>query len=248
MAFLAPFAGILAGVLAQCLIIRTTTTDRKVQARKMAKVIVSWVVVIGLAWGGEHTVRFLADHLQWDRRTRFVTLAGFWWFYTCVLITCMHVMTRPGFAMRSTNTTDSGTSQSGLTPMKPCMLAAVVVGVHLAIFSWLIRVAWKADDLLGAWAIAGTVFVLCFLAFFRIRGKTGAAAAGASNTHLGVCMVVILMAINLRIDVWVASAYGVTVVEAHRLQPIWIVPTLSFALVAWTGVVTVLTRPKSSVW
>jgi hypothetical protein len=128
--------------------------------------------------------------------------------------------------------------------MNPAMLAMVVAGVHLALFSWLVRVAWNANDLLGAWSLAGAVVILCVLAFIRLRGKTGAAAAQAGNGHLGVCAAVLLLTLNLRIDVWVASAYGVTVAEAHLLQPIWIVPTLTLALVAWTGVLQVLTRSK----
>jgi hypothetical protein len=56
-----------------------------------------------------------------------------------------------------------------------------------------------------------------------------------------------LAILNLRMDVWVASAYGVTAAEAHDLQPIWIIPILSFALVAWSVLVIALTKPKSSV-
>jgi len=243
---LAPFLGIAAGVGAQCLLIRAGTTDRKLRARKMAQVIIGWVVVIGLAWGGENAVRSLGRHFQWDHRIRFVALAGFWWFYTCAMITWMYAMAQRGLAMRLTNELASEPSQPGLTPMKPGMLAAVVAGVHLALFSWLVRLAWNADDLPGFWVITGTVVVLCVSAFLGIRGKTGAAAARAGNGHLGVCFAVILLAINLRIDVWVASAYGVTVAEAHRLQPLWIVPTLTLALVAWVGVVSVLTKPRAS--
>ena len=119
--------------------------------------------------------------------------------------------------------------------------------MHLALFSCLVRVAWNADDLLGAGIIAGTVVLLGVLAFLRIRGKTGAEAARAGNGQLGVRFAVILLAINLRIDVWVASVYGVTVAEAHRLQPVWIVPLLTLALVMWTGLVLGLTRPKPRV-
>jgi len=50
--------------------------------------------------------------------------------------------------------------------------------------------------------------------------------------------------LNLRADVWVASAYGVTVAEAHTLQPTWIIPVLTLALVAWAAVVIALTKPK----
>ena len=54
----------------------------------------------------------------------------------------------------------------------------------------------------------------------------------------------ILAILNLRADVWVATAYGVTVAEAHDLQPIWIIPVLSLALVAWSALVITLTKPK----
>jgi hypothetical protein len=131
--------------------------------------------------------------------------------------------------------------------MKPWMLTFVVVGMHLALFSPLIRVAWISEDLLGAWSLAGAVVILCALAFIRLRGKTGAAAAQASNGHLAVCSAVLLLTLNLRIDVWVASAYGVTVAEAHRLQPLWIIPLLTLAFVAWAGVLGALTKPKPRV-
>jgi hypothetical protein len=39
----------------------------------------------------------------------------------------------------------------------------------------------------------------------------------------------ILAILNLRADVWVARAYGVSVSEAHDLQPIWIIPVLTLA-------------------
>jgi len=45
----------------------------------------------------------------------------------------------------------------------------------------------------------------------------------------------------------VANAYGVTVAEAHNLQPIWIIPVLTLALIAWTAMVVTLTKPKSRV-
>jgi RNA polymerase sigma factor (sigma-70 family) len=241
---LAPFLGIAAGAGAQCLIIRASTTDPKVRTRKMAQVIVFWVIVIGLAWGGEYAMHSLGRYYHWSGRLRFMALAGFWWFYTGAMITWMYTMARRGLAMRLTHDMSSETSQPASTPMNPAMLAMVVAGVHLALFSWLVRVAWNANDLLGAWSLAGAVVILCVLAFIRLRGKTGAAAAQAGNGHLGVCAAVLLLTLNLRIDVWVASAYGVTVAEAHLLQPIWIVPTLTLALVAWTGVLQVLTRSK----
>jgi len=244
---LAPFLGIAAGAGAQCLLIRAGTTDPKLRAKKMTQAILGWVVVIGLAWGGEITVRSLAHHFDWSGRTLFIMLAGFWWLYCCAMIACMCIMAGRGLSFRLTNELAGDASQSGREPMKPWLLAIVAAGMHLALFSPMIREAWIAEDLLGAWSLAGAMVILGALAFFRLRGKTGAAAAQAGSGHLAVCSAVLLVALNLRIDVWVASAYGVTVVEAHRLQPIWIVPLLTLAFVVWAGVLTALSKAKSRV-
>ena len=66
MAPLAPFLGIAASVGAQCLIIRATTTDRRVRVRMMAQAIIFWVIVIesGLGWG-KFPFQSLGYHFQW---------------------------------------------------------------------------------------------------------------------------------------------------------------------------------------
>jgi hypothetical protein len=97
---------------------------------------------------------------------------------------------------------------------------------------------------MAAWTIVGTAVLLSVAAFLGIRGKTGADIARASSLHLGVCCTVLLVTLNLRFDVWVASAYGVTVAEAHHLQPTWIVPVLSLAFLIWVRVMSTLTKPK----
>jgi len=37
------------------------------------------------------------------------------------------------------------------------------------------------------------------------------------------------------------------VAEAHQLQPIWIIPVLTLALIAWSALVITLTKPKRGV-
>jgi hypothetical protein len=160
------------------------------------------------------------------------------------MIAAMSVMARRNLAFGASGQETGETHRPAAAPMNPGTLAVVVVGVHLALFFTLIRAAWNADDVLGAWTIAGAALMLCVLAFLRIRGKTGADIARASSTHLKICCAVLLMALNLRIDVWVASAYGVTVAEAHQLQPTWIVPALSLAFLIWAGAMSTLTKPK----
>jgi len=242
----APFLGIAAGVGAQCLIIRAATTDRRLRAMMMAQAIIFWVVVIGLAWGGEAAVRSMGNHFQWGSQIRFVALAVFWWAYCCAMVTAMSVMARRNLAFGTSTRKARETARPAVEPMNPGALAVAVAGVHLALFFTLIRVAWDAHDPMAAWVIAGTAVMLSVLAFFWIRGKTGADVARASSVHLGICCAVMLMALNLRIDVWVASAYGVTVAEAHHLQPTWIVPVLSLAFMLWAGVLPTLTRQRTA--
>jgi hypothetical protein len=85
---------------------------------------------------------------------------------------------------------------------------------------------------------------LALWSFFRLRGCPAAAIAQALGRDLIILGLMILATLNLRADVWVAAAYGVTVAEAHNLQPIWIIPVLTVVLIAWTGLVITLTKRR----
>jgi len=66
---LAPFLGIAAGVGAQCLIIRSTTTDRKDRLKQTVIVIAFWIIYLGLAVCGDATMRVLSRQFEWSDRT-----------------------------------------------------------------------------------------------------------------------------------------------------------------------------------
>lgn len=234
---LVPFLGILAGVGAQCLIIRRTTRDRKLRHVLMGRAILFWALVVGSAWGGESVIRSLARHFEWSSQVRFAALALFWWTYCCLLVACMSVMAR-GNAAFGGHQAASETGAIAANPAGGSTLAMVVAGVHFALFWALIRVAWNASDHTGAGIIATVAAALSVLAFFRIRGRSGVDIARAASMHLGLCCGAMLIALNLRIDVWVANAFGVGVEEAHRLQPTWMIPVLSALFVIWTAVVS----------
>src|SRR5208282_4218350 len=105
-----------------------------------------------------------------------------------------------------------------------------------------IHLTWSVHDLLATGITAGAMLMLAFWSFFRLRGHSAAEVGPALGRDLSLFSLVILAILNLRMDVWVASAYGVTVAEAHDLQPIWIIPVLSFALVAWSVMVSALIK------
>jgi RNA polymerase sigma factor (sigma-70 family) len=240
---LTPFLGIVAGVFAQCLIIQNSTSDRKLRVKLMLQVVVYWIVVIGAAWGGEAAVRGLANHFSWSDRERFVSLSLFWWGYCCLLLVLMRIMAKRNVSFG--RIAQKATANESSTPMPSGKLAIVILGAHVALFFALIRMACVWNDTLGACIISAAMLALSVAAFFRIRDKVGVDAVRAIRTNLGLCFGVILVALNLRVDVWVAAAYGVPVAEAHQLQPTWLVPTLSLALAVWAGLLSMATEPKA---
>ena len=243
---LVPFLGIAAGAGAQCLMICSTTANRKERLKQTAIVIAFWVVYLGMAVCGESALRALARHFEWDDRIRFVATSGFWWFFLLVTITFLNVAVQRAAARQRARIAAGEILPPPATPLKAGTLALVVAGSYL-MFSWFIRVTWSVHDLLATGIAAGTMLILAVWSFFRLRGQSAAAIGPALGRDVSLFGLVILAILNLRVDVWVASAYGVTVAEAHDLQPIWIIPVLSLALVVWSALVIALTKPKSSV-
>lgn len=243
---LAPFLGIAAGAGAQCLMIRSMTANRRERLKQNAIVIAFWVVYLGMAVCGDSALRTLAWHFEWNDRTRFLATSGFWWFFLLVTITFINVAIQRANARQKARIAAGEISPPPATRLKTATLATVVGGGYL-MFSWFIRLTWSVHDVLATGIAAGTMLILAFWSFFRLRGHSAAAIAPALGRHVSLFGLVILAILNLRMDVWVASAYGVTVAEAHNLQPIWIIPVLSLALVAWSALVIAVTKPKSSV-
>jgi RNA polymerase sigma factor (sigma-70 family) len=239
---LAPFLGILAGIGASWLIIRNTTTDRILRLKRLAFVVVAWVVYLGLFIAGEQTMHWLAHHFAWSGRVRFVSFACFYWAFLLATITLQMVGIGRMKARWQARLEAGELVPKPMTPMHPVTLAAVVTGVHLMMFSWLIRLAWNFHDLMGAAILGGAMLGLCIAAFLRVRAAGATGLSRVAGTHMAWCGAVMVLTLNLRIDTWVASAYRVTVAEAHHLQPLWLVPVLTLAFVLWTALMVALTR------
>jgi len=241
---LAPILGIAAGVGSSWLIIRSTSSDRKDRLRQLAVIIAFWIVYLGLAAGGEYTVQLLGRHFGWSDRVRFVTEIGFWWLFLMVTILFLNVAVQRAAAYRRAQIAAGEVPRPSTTPMKAGTLAMTVAGAFL-MFAWILRLTWIAHDPLATAIAAGTMLALAVWSFIRLRGQPAAAVGPALGGHLNGLGLMILAILNLRADVWVAHAYGVTVAEAHQLQPIWIIPILTLALIVWTALVMNLTKPNT---
>jgi RNA polymerase sigma factor (sigma-70 family) len=243
---LVPFLGIIAGAGAQCLLARSTTTDRKDRFRQTGFIIAFWVVYLGLAMVSELTLDALGRHFGWNDRVWFVVTIGYWWFFVLVTITFLNVVVQWATAKRQALIAAGKLPPPVTTPMERGALARAVAGSYL-MFAWILWMTWTAHDPLATAIAAGIMLMLALYSFLKLRGKSAAAVGPALGRHLNGFGLVILAILNLRADVWVARAYGVTVAEAHQLQPIWIIPVLTFALIAWSALVIKLTRPRAGV-
>jgi len=93
----------------------------------------------------------------------------------------------------------------------------------------------------------GTMVVLGVLAYIRGRRVTGATLGRVAGVHVTLMGIAILLLLNLRTNVWVATSRGISVAEAGDVLPTWIVPVLTLGLVVWVGlVVAVIQRGKRS--
>ena len=98
-AWLVPMIGILSGIVAGWLIVRSAPTARE----RRAKMIAIWGMwIFALAWcvPGQLAVRALGKYYQWSDLTLFDTMVGFWWLYTVIIATLIIVMFRQILASR----------------------------------------------------------------------------------------------------------------------------------------------------
>ncbi|HSY43467.1 MAG TPA: hypothetical protein VK811_06115, partial [Candidatus Acidoferrum sp.] len=124
--------------------------------------------------------------------------------------------------------------------------AMVVAGTHLMMFWGIILEAWRAQDRLGSLIIAGLMIVLGAWNFFKTRDQNGVPIVGAYFIQIGSCTALMLAILNLRLDLWLANNYGVTVAQLHETMPVWMIPTLTLVFLVWSAAVYIMTGPKTA--
>jgi RNA polymerase sigma factor (sigma-70 family) len=236
---LAPFVGIFAGITSQWLVIRATSQAGRERRVRTIELIAIWICVLVFAVGGEAAVKAWGYHQGWGERSFFIGLTTFWWLYAMIFMTWFTVIGRRQLTVRQQR------EEAGeIIQVKPGTRVSLSVGTHLAMSLWLITIAWQANDRLTAGIIAGLMAGLTVWNLISLRGLVGFAAARADSQHYAWCILLILVVLNLRLDAWLASRYEVSVAEIHRLFPMWIIPSLTLALLIWIGILLAMTRPK----
>ena len=230
--WLAPLIGSMGGIAAQWLAIRATTSDRRLRVRKITRLIAAWFLLLGVAVGGDAAVDALGRHFEWSARFIFSATAAFWWCYACALSTWIIAMIRPYFIGGEQA---AGPAEIAPPPMKVRDYIVMVAGVNVSLGSWLAYLAWLAHDGVGIGIIAATMFGLGLWQCCHVLRRTGLSAARVSLGHTALAGGAVVVIFNLRFAGWVAVAHSVSVTEISRQLPMWLIPVLTIAWLAWTG-------------
>jgi hypothetical protein len=171
----------------------------------------------------------------------------FWWLYAIGVATFTIVYFRRIIALRLKSAGVQGTREIPAVPVTLASSLGMTIGVYVALFSWLIFLAWKAHDIVTAVIVAGIMVALGIWHFVQVNGGSERAAMRAAIGHLTLAWGVVLAIFNLRVNVWLAAFRGTDVAGIHRLLPVWAIPLATFGLLIWVGVMVALTGPKASV-
>jgi RNA polymerase sigma factor (sigma-70 family) len=239
--WLAPFIGILGGIMVHWLVVRSAPTAHERRVKTIGFISL-WVFVLAWCWPLQLAVWALRKHFQWDDATFYAAMAVFWWLYAAICVGITVVMFRRFIAIRRKSEENGEIAKSIKKPMTPGTRMMIAAGVNLAFFSWLIYTAWRAND--PVWAILSTVAMVTMggLYYFQISGRTGMNAMRTVARQLALTWAAVLLILNCRLETWIVSLRG----GGSLPMPEWIIPGLTLALVLWSGILMAVTRPKRS--
>jgi len=241
----APFVGILGGMVSNWLSVQAAPTARE---RRFQMVAFSgfWAFVLAWAFPAQFLVQELRYRLAWSDASFYAAMTAFWWFYAMVTGAFFVFFFRRIVAMRRQHEQTPGISDPAPTPPAPGSNLAMIAGVYVALFSWLIYVAWRVHDNLTAGIAAGLMVALFIWHFIDLRGRPEPAAMRPALQHVALAGVAVLAILNLRLNAWLAVRRGTDLAEIHRLLPVWAVPLATASLILWVGLLVVLTKPRAS--
>jgi RNA polymerase sigma factor (sigma-70 family) len=240
---LAPFVGIFAGVMANWVSVRSAPTARERRFQTLA-FIGLWAFVLVWAVGGQIALLNLHDRFTWSSQTFYAVMTVFWWFYAMVAATFTVTFLRQIGNIRRQSDETAGMRKTVATPPTVRSNLAMTTGVYVALFSWLIYIAWRANDRVTAGIVGGIMTVLGIWNFLATHLRPEQAGMPTTIRHLALAWAVVLAILNLRLNVWLAAFRGVDIAEIHRLLPVWVVPVATLTLLIWTGVLVALTMPQ----
>ena len=243
---LAPLVGVVAGVLVNWLSSRVAPTARE---RRFQRFAFFGMLIFSLIWSeaGLFVMRTLHQRYAWSNQTFLWAMTGFWSFYSIVAAAFTVFFIQGVKSLRRQIEREPGIPETTGAPLTFQSALAVIAGIYVASFTWLIYLALQAKDPLWAAVIAGIMVVLFAWHFLEARRRAAAASLQGATGHVALAWAIILVILNLRLQVWLAALSGIKLVELHRLLPVWVVPSATLFLLLLVGVATAMTRSQGSI-
>jgi RNA polymerase sigma factor (sigma-70 family) len=200
-----------------------------------------WLSIAGLM-AGFTVLDHLADSQHWSVGTSVAFGTALWSGYLMILGGLLVVSfqkacwlcLRDAIAPRSS------------PPVSAHVKTLSVLGAYVAVSAWVIWLTWIIGD---RWTSAGLTGIMAVMAGWNLRvvqGRTRADYQRITAIFNGIASGVIILAVNLRVDHWLAPIYNVPLAEMYRLLPMAVVHLLTVLLVAWIVGLLVLTKPDAS--
>ncbi len=241
---LAPFIGLVAGLLSQWFFISATSTGR---ARRMKLIEMTgfFILIPGLAMMGEFGVNYLSHRYGWNDTVYYLARTGFWWCFAVALAAWLVAQLRKMQAIHGGYGPAGETAPEPNGRLKPFAHALAIAGTQITMFAWLIAIAYRFEDAATAVILTGCMIGLGVWNFLSVRAPNGPAVVRAVTQQMALYGVIVLLTFNLRLDVWMATARHASRAEIHALFSPWILPSLTLAFVAWIALLWLASKPKT---
>jgi RNA polymerase sigma factor (sigma-70 family) len=246
LASLAPFVGVVAGIMVNWISSGAAPTARE---RRFQRLLFLGMLIFSLVWSvaGQFAIQTWRHEYAWSYQTFLWVMTGFWLFYSIVAAAYVVSFKRGLKSLRRQIEQQPGIPEATGTPLTFRSTLVVLIGIYIASFSWLICLAFRANDRLWAAAIGGIMAVLFVWHLLQSRRRTAAASLQGAPGHVALAWAIILVILNLRLQVWLAALSGISLAEMYRRLPVWVVPSATLFLVLLVAVTTALTRSQVSI-
>jgi gamma-glutamyltranspeptidase/glutathione hydrolase len=245
-AWLAPFLGVVAGILAIWLSSGAAPTARE---RRFRRFLFFGMLIFSLVWSvaGQFAIRTLRQEYAWSYQTFLWVMTGFWMFYSIVAAAYVISFKRGVKSLRRQIEQEPGKPEATGTPLTFRSILVVLICIYVASFSWLVCLALRANDRLGAAVIGGIMADLFMWHLLEARRRAALAPFQGATGRVAFAWAIILVILNLRLQVWLAALSGISLIEMHRLLPVWVVPSATLFLVLLVGLATAPSRSQNSI-
>ena len=245
LAWAAPLVGVFAAIGISWAEISQAATKRE---RRFAArwALVLWLSVVGFL-AAVFSVNSLVRSAGLDHRQDWAATAptvAVWFGYTMITLTLIVFMLRGKTALRRQVIAEGLVPSSPPAPTSMKKSVALTAGFLTATFWVLIFLAWQTGDRTVSLSIVGGVVLLGAAPFWLARNRLRPVdEAKAAGWYVSFCGLVFLGILNWRLDVWLASIYGVGVDTMQRLLPMALIHWLSAIVIAWTAALVFITQP-----